>query len=136
MPITNLAHVCLHAKDLETTITFYQEALGLKKQFDFLNKDGRRVGIYFRINERNFIEIFEQPALVPGASRLAHFCLEVDDLDAVITRLRDHGAEVSNKTLGADQAYQAWTKDPDGNSFEFHEYTNHSTQLTGKDCVI
>lgn len=46
------------------------------------------------------------------------------------------GYAVTEKKLGADQSWQAWTTDPSGVRIEFHQYTAHSSQVTGKDCVL
>ena len=54
-----LAHVCFHARDLDVSIAFYRDKLGLKEAFPFLKPDGRRFGVYLHAGGRNFIEIFE-----------------------------------------------------------------------------
>jgi len=67
---------------------------------------------------------------------IKHFCLEVDDIDDVAQKLTAAGYTVTEKTLGADQSWQAWTTDPSGVRIEFHEYTKDSSQLTGENCVL
>jgi hypothetical protein len=46
------------------------------------------------------------------------------------------GYDVTDKTMGADRSWQAWTKDPGGVRIEFHQYTARSCQKTGADCVL
>lgn len=132
----DFAHLCLAARDLEASRQFYCEGLGCTPVFAFV-RGGRRIGWYLRIRDRHFIEIFEDDAIAATDRHpLRHLCLEVDDLDALRARLIAHGAEVTEKKLGADRSWQAWTHDPAGVSIEFHQYTPASSQLTGADCVF
>jgi catechol 2,3-dioxygenase-like lactoylglutathione lyase family enzyme len=135
MNVKTIAHVCLHAKDLNKSLAFYS-ALDLKPRFRFVDKQGTLKGFYLRISDNNFIEIFERANTTAAAGAIAHFCLQVDDIIACRQKLLDAGIQVTEKKLGADQSYQCWVTDPDGNRIEFHEYTAQSCQKTGKDCVI
>jgi len=134
--IRGLAHVCIVAPDLEAAEQFYCQTLGLERAFRFLRR-GETVGLYLRLGQRTFIEVFRQETTEDTPRHpIRHFCLEVDDLDATVDRLKAAGQEVTDKTLGADRSWQAWTTDPAGVRIEFHQYTDQSTQLTGADCII
>ena len=137
MPLVQqLAHICLGSLDLKKSEYFYCTALGLKKKFRFI-RDGKEVGFYLDLGGNTFIEIFENAALESNERYpIKHFCLQVDNIDIVITALRAHGYDVSDKTLGADHSWQCWTSDPHGVRIEMHQYTSESTQATGRDCVI
>jgi catechol 2,3-dioxygenase-like lactoylglutathione lyase family enzyme len=125
-----IAHVCLNVKDLDRSIAWY-EKLGLRPLFDF-TRGGKRFGVYMKIAEGSFIEIFEEPELGPVVNNgLAHFCLETDDIDAVMASLTERGVAFAPKKLGVDNTYQIWLEDPDGNRFEVHQYTPASTQFSG-----
>ena len=101
--ITGIAHACFTVSDLERSIAFYRDGLGLTPAFDFVNDEGRRFGVYLHAGGRNFIELFEG-------------------------ELGERGVEVSDPKLGKDQSWQAWIADPDGNRFELHQYTAESWQ--------
>ena len=134
--IKQIAHVCLGATDLTKSEHFYCTALGLKKRFRFI-RDGKEFGFYLNLGGNTFIEIFQQQALETAESHpIKHFCLQVDDIDKLITALRANGYEVSDKKLGADHSWQCWTSDPHGVRIELHQYTVDSTQKTGRDCVM
>ncbi len=125
-----IAHVCLNVRDLERSVAFYQR-LGLEPIFRFTRK-GKRFGVYLKLAEASFIEVFENPE--PAAAKngsLAHFCLETADLEALMARLREQGIAFSDKKLGCDQTWQIWLEDPDGNAFEVHQYTPQSMQFDG-----
>lgn len=129
--ITKLAHVCLSVRDIGRTVAYYQK-LGFKPKFRF-TRGGRIFGAYLEISEGNYIEVFENKDLDSVVNTgLAHFCLESPDIDTLMEKLREEGVEFTAKKLGCDQTYQIWLKDPDGNSFEIHQYTNKSSQLTGE----
>jgi len=127
--ITGLAHVCFTVPDLERSIDFYCNKLGLAKAFDFLNDEGERFGVYLQLGGRNFLELFQGGPDRPGpGSTYSHLCLEVADIEAAVAGLRSHGVEVTDATLGCDNSWQAWLSDPDGNRIELHAYTPKSWQ--------
>ena len=128
--ITGLAHVCFVVTDLDASIVFYRDELGLKPAFDFLNGQGERFGIYLHIGGRSFLELFQGEVGEPAARpSYQHFCLEVDDMAATVARLRANGVEVTDVKLGSDHSWQAWLTDPDGNRLELHAYTPESKQV-------
>jgi len=131
--IIQLAHVCIHTRNLDETSRFYFEGLGLERGYEFI-KDGELFGYYVNVGGNTFIEVFKgEPA---GEGTLSHFALQVDDIDQIIARLRTHGYEASDKLLGNDHAWQSWTTDPSGVRIELHEYTPKSLQLTGGQCAV
>jgi catechol 2,3-dioxygenase-like lactoylglutathione lyase family enzyme len=131
---TRIAHVCLNTRDLTRSVAYY-EKLGFQTLFRFTRR-GAEFGVYMKLSEGNFIEIFEDPAMGPVVNNgLAHFCLETADIDAVIARLTERGIPCTPKKLGVDNTWQIWLEDPDGNRFEVHQYTPASTQLGGGGSV-
>lgn len=134
--IKDMAHVCLLAEKLEDAERFYCEGLGFRKVFQFI-RNGKVIGCYLQVTASRFVEIFENAgAKYYEDQSLQHLCFEVDDIDAICRRLKDHGIHVTEKTLGADGSWQAWTADPSGVKIEFHQYTPESSQCTGVDCVF
>lgn len=127
--IKNLAHVCFTVRDLEKSLCFYRDVLGLKPAFDFINDKGERFGIYLHAGGRSFIELFQgEPDAPTEKPAFRHFCLEVDDLASMINLFQAHNIEVSKLKMGKDNSLQAWLSDPDGNRIELHEYTATSKQ--------
>ena len=131
----SIAHLCIKTTDLKETERFYTEALGLTKVFNF-TKEGRPVGCYLRISDGNFIEVFEEETAESGSSLIAHLCLETDDIDGMIDRLKEAGVSTTPKKKGCDNTYQTWFQDPNGIDIELHQYTETSTQITGRDVEI
>ena len=134
--IKGIAHVCIASTDLAATERFYCSGLGFKKGFDFL-RAGNVIGFYIEVAPASYIEVFRQTAIDTQAqSPISHICFETQDIDKVARHLKSKGYKVTDKTLGADQSWQAWTTDPAGVKIEFHQYTAKSTQVTGGNCVL
>ena len=137
MSITSLAHVCIRGADLDAITRFYCEVLGLEKWFNFL-KNGRIIGFYIKVNDSNFIEVFQadKPHESFTGSRLSHFCLQTDAIETVRKKLVDAGYCPGEIKPGSDESYQFWIKDPAGVDIEFHQYTLNSSQATRKDVEV
>jgi len=134
--IKKLAHVCIMARDLAETERFYCDLLGFERVFDFI-REGNVAGYYLKVSGRTYVEVFQSgESTKPEGFPIRHICFEVDDIEATLKRLRDGGYEVTEKKLGADHSWQAWVTDPSGVRIEFHEYTDESSQVTGRNCVI
>lgn len=134
--INCLAHVCIAACDLASTERFYCSGLGFRRVFDFI-RGGEVIGFYLEVSERSYIEIFRQDEIHGyGSCPIRHLCFEVGDMDEVSRHLRALRYEVTEKELGADGSWQIWTTDPSGVRIEFHQYTEHSSQVTGRDCIL
>ncbi len=129
--ITRLAHICLQVKDMPRTIAFYRDGLGFPVAFTF-KKNGQLKGAYFALGGRSFLEVFE----MEKPDGITHFCLETDDIDGFIAKATGKGIACTPKELGGCQTWQTWLRDPDGNAFEIHQYTERSMQFNGGECEI
>ncbi|MBI3945504.1 MAG: VOC family protein [Armatimonadetes bacterium] len=127
--IRGLAHVCFGVSNLDASLAFYCDQLGLKPAFEFINDQGERTGVYVHVGGRNFLELFRGTLKERADGQpYRHLCLEVDDMPATIADLRARGAQVTDPRVGGDRSWQAWTADPDGNRVELHCYTPESRQ--------
>lgn len=133
--IKQVAHVCFTTPDLDATIGFYRDVLGLEITFRFLRND-EAIGCYFHLGNRTFLECF----LRNGGERLQgdikHFCLETEDLDALENHLKAAGVDTRGNRTGSDGSRQLWCTDPNGIDIEFQEYTDQSCQFTGENCRV
>ena len=127
--ITALAHVCFSVRDLQTSLAFYRDKLGLTETFPVYDDAGVHAGQYLHIGGRSFLELFAGEVAGAGDKpSYKHFCLEVDDIHAEANRLRQLGVDVTEVKTGSDHSLQCWLADPDDNRIEFHEYTPDSKQ--------
>lgn len=133
--IERITHVCIFTDDLDTTEKFYCGVLGLEKKFR-ISKENQIIGFYVEIGGGNYIEFFEQSDKTNvGTQIIGHFCLEADDIDKLLEKLDEEGIERTEKKMGCDNCWQVWATDPNGLKIEFQEFTQNSSQITGKDCV-
>lgn len=131
--ITRLAHICIHTTHLEKTAAFYCDALGMERHFEF-EKDSQPFGFYLDAGNGTFIEVFTGD---PGKTgNIHHLALEVENIDAVIEQVRQHGFEIGEKSLGADDSWQAWMEDPNGVKIELQQYTPKSCQVIRRTCEV
>ena len=127
--ITGFAHSCFVVRDLDASLAFYVDGLGLTPAFDFVNDQGVRFGVYLYLSGRNFIELFQGTVEEPSPNQsFKHICLEVDDIDTTVAAIQAKGIAVGPISLGSDHSWQAWLADPDGNRIELHGYTPESKQ--------
>ena len=68
-------------------------------------------------------------------NQINHICLETEDLDAVLVHVRSLGVAITDKKIGADCTWQAWTNDPNGVKLEIFEYTADSLQFKAHGSV-
>jgi catechol 2,3-dioxygenase-like lactoylglutathione lyase family enzyme len=136
MSIASLAHVCLKTTNLDATADFYCGALGMKRVFDFTKK-GKIVGFYMKASNETFIEVFLADEVEKIDKQvLSHFCLQTDSIEGLRKTLVERGYAPGEIKLGADNSFQFWMKDPNGMDFEFHQYTDQSSQATGRDVEV
>ena len=131
--ITGLGHLAFRITNLERSLDFYCNKLGLREAFR-LEREGEPSPwiVYLQVAPNQFIELF------PGAtgdvpSRLGvgynHFCLVVDDMQATLHELAERGLPITGQPLqGIDQNWQYWINDPDGNAVELMQIMPESPQ--------
>lgn len=131
--VKQLAHACILTPDLAAAERFYRDVLGLSLTFRF-TRSGTRMGFYLAAGGRTFVEFFDnQMATYQPGNAVDHLCFEVESLDDAIAHIRAQGHAVTDKSLGCDETWQAWTADPDGIKIELFEYTAGSAQFVGGD---
>lgn len=130
-------HICIKTDDLEKTSKFYCDTLGMEKQFSFY-RDGRVIGFYLKAAGNMFLEIIrsDDPRASHLKCSLSHFSLVTDSIESLKQKVTDAGYETGPLLWGCDQAYQFWTRDPNGIDFEIQQYTSKSAQNTGQDVYL
>lgn len=131
--ITGLTHVAIRVTDLERALAFYRDVLGLPEQFRLCGDDGTPWLVYLKVADHQFIELFpgaKGPHEDGASAAPVHLYLQVDDIQKTYRELTARGLVPHRQPmLGADQSWQFWTSDPDGNPIEFHQFTPQSMQI-------
>lgn len=131
---TGLAHVCIESCDLEATEKFYQ-VLGLKRQFEFRNKQNELVGFYLAFANGTYIEVIKH-SNCSGDGTVKHFAIEVDNVDEAYDALVSAGYDVTGKELAGDYNWMITCRDPNGIFIELQQYTDQSMQREGGVCEV
>ncbi|MGE5306396.1 MAG: VOC family protein [Alphaproteobacteria bacterium] len=133
--ITGLDHIVLNVGDIDRSLKFYTEALGLRGERVDDFRAGKVGFPSVRINRETIIDLF--PRKNTGASdtsesktegNLNHFCLVVgaEDFSGIVEYLKGHGVGVHQGPIsrwGAQgQATSVYFLDPDRNEIEIRCY--------------
>jgi len=152
MKLNALAHLAFKVTDMEKSLDFYCNKLGFRRVFSITyGKLMEQVGheipqlkgredelwlTYIEFAPKQFVELFtsvpDMPKGVYDDDHIGylHFALEVEDIQAAKAELEAAGVEItSGPSFGPDKTWQMWVADPDGNRFEFMQYTPDSWQL-------
>jgi len=133
--IVGIGHLAIRVKDIDKTLAFYRDRLGLKEMFR-IEREGKLWLMYLRVTDTQYIELFPDAvgdrAPARDAVGLNHLCLEVDSIDGVLADLAKAGIPLTReKQMGADGNLQAWIEDPDGNRIELMQMCANNMQSEG-----
>lgn len=120
-----IGHACFVCKDIEASLDFYCNKMGLKLIGIQNNDEGKPWLHYVRIADGVYLELIpdgegENPnAGWKTARGFNHVCIETDNLIEDVETLRSRGVviDIEPKTA-VDRNWQAWIMDPDGNKIE------------------
>ncbi len=101
--VNKINHLAIVVENLEEALNFWQEALGLPLTATEENP-GENVNIGFLKIGESQIELLEPTDDESGIGKylakrgagMHHLCVEVDDIEATMQRLRDHNVELIN----------------------------------------
>jgi len=119
--VTGFDHIVLRVADVEKSLAFYCDELGLTPE---RVDEWRRGEVLFpsvRIDTTTVVDLF---AAERDGQNLDHFCLVIEptDLDALAARFP--GAVRADGLFGAQGfASSVYLQDPDGNTIELRSYT-------------
>lgn len=143
--VTGFFHAGITVRDMDASLRFYRDGLGLAQQFDrLLDADYLRTvlaldfrairAVYLEIPGGGIVELLEYQGVerLSAASRpndfgAGHLCLYVDDVEEMTAVLRDHGGTprslgtvdiTSGPNAGARSIYML---DPDGYAVELFQ---------------
>ena len=119
--ILGMAHIAIYAADYEKSRAFYRDFLGFAEPYSLSNADGTPSLTFFKINERQYIELF--PEKEPKTDRLNHISIQTDNIEAMRKYLASRGIAVP-KSVGKGRIGNSNfdITDPDGHTIEIVEY--------------
>ncbi len=98
MKVRKLLHTRMRVDDLERTIAFYRDVLGLEVVERHESPRGSRLAFLKAPGSEELIEVCSYPASGPVRMQedLVHLAFEVDDLDAAIADLTRKGIPITD----------------------------------------
>ena len=119
--ILGVAHLAVFVSDLPAARAFYEELLGFDEPFTLPKADGSVEIAFVKINDRQWIELFNRPSA--GEGQLNHIAIYTDDAGRMRDYLAFHGVKVP-ETVGKGRTGNRnfMVKDPDGHDVEIVEY--------------
>lgn len=117
MDLLGVHHVSLNVSDLDQTVDFYTQALGLK----LLDRPDESISVpgkWLRCADGRQIHLLLND--VPEGKG-QHFAFEVGDVSAVVRELADKGVKLSTPSTIEGICVQAFCTDPSGNLVEFNQ---------------
>lgn len=132
--IKGIGHLAFDVANMEQSLHFYCDILGLKRAFAIPHDDGKPWIEYIKVADNQFIELFygaeNKPEQVARPIGFSHLCLEVEDIHTISAHLKSCGLKLDVEPMqGKDHNWQAWAKDPDGNRIEFMQLHPDSPQM-------
>jgi catechol 2,3-dioxygenase-like lactoylglutathione lyase family enzyme len=131
MPITELNHYLLVARDLERTRDFYQNVLGLdladRPDFGFPGywlKTGDDICVHLASQDpnetRDMFLLKKHPKGTAGSGSVDHIAFLARDPAEVRQRIQKHGVEMHVRSFPDAKLFQIFLKDPDDVTIELN----------------
>ena len=124
MPIQKLLHTRMRVSDIEQTIRFYTEVLGLEVLERKTSPRGSHLAFLRVPNSEELIELCSFPASGPVKVQedLVHLAFQVDSLDDTIRGLADRGVAITDgPTITTSGSRFIFIDAPDGYEVELIE---------------
>ncbi len=100
MTVKKLLHTRMRVNDIEATVKFYEQALGLKVSRRHTSPRGAQLAFLATPNSEEEIEICQMPAgkspAVQVQPDLMHLAFEVDDMTAFVAAVEKKGFKLSD----------------------------------------
>lgn len=112
-------HLAFATSNYDAMMSFYTQTLGFPEAFTNRNASGQPSLTYLQASRSTFVELM--PAGASRPSGFTHFGLQVDDVRAVVARLRERGLTVGEPRIIGSGSLTVNITDPDGNRLEVSE---------------
>lgn len=129
--ILGVAHYAVFAHDYEKSRQYYKAFLGFEEPYSLKNSDGTPSMTFFKINERQCIEL--SPEHQAGSDRLSHLSFETNDIEALRVYLASRGVKVPAQAhKGRIGNVNFDVTDPEGHTLEMVQYMPDSWTVREK----
>ena len=131
--VSGLSHLAIRTRNIEDSIRYYSEVLGLQEAFRMYGEDGFLATVYLFIAPGQYLELFSGTALDgisgPDSAGICHLCLMTNNIGQSYDAVRNAGGPLdSDVRTGQSGCLMFWTHDPDGTQIEVMEMPPESLQ--------
>lgn len=113
--ITRIDHIGIAVESIKESLAFFEDALGVKLD-RVETEEGGKTNVAFLPVGKSDVELVEPQDRESGLGKflakrgegIHHICFQVDDINAALARLKDHGAQLideSPRTNGQGNRY-------------------------------
>jgi predicted enzyme related to lactoylglutathione lyase len=112
--------VSLPTEDLERSIAFYADVLGLKRSKVWGKNDAEALGAEFETGTVTLALVLGGRLGIPFQENRVPLAFHVDDVEAARAELESKGVEFSGDIIDSGVCFMANFHDPDGNALMLH----------------
>ena len=129
MKITGIAHAAYNVANMQASLDFYVNKLGMKHAFSIEGNDRKPWIEYLKVADGQFIELFYSDGGFESKPSYSHLCIQVPDCAKAQEELEAAGVNIEVPVKqGKDGNFQLWIRDPDGNRLEIMQISPTSPQ--------
>lgn len=124
MKVLGLDHIVLNVEDVERSLAWYTQVLGLEAVRVELWRAGQAPFPSVRVDSRTIIDLLHAPN---SGANMDHFCLVVSRSDVEAIVLDDRFAVLAgpgNRYGAQGEGWSVYVSDPDDNTVEFRSYAD------------
>ncbi len=128
-----LSHIAVRTSDIEKSVRFYTEVLGMEEAFRLHRDDGSLTTVYLIIAPGQYLELFtggkQKTEILPDSIGMCHICLMTEDIDRSYQAVAAKGGPIDREIRrGYSRCIMFWTHDPDGTPIEIMQMPPESMQ--------
>lgn len=120
MKFTGIGHVAYRVRNMEKSVKFYEEVLGMQVIHKIPTDNGTIV--FVGTPERQSLELFEggedQLNITDKTAGYIHICLIVDEIEKLAQHVKEMGIEFFQEPRFGEDLSSFRILDPDGNELE------------------
>ena len=132
--VAGLSHAAIRTRDIQESIRYYTETLGLQEAFRMYAEDGSLATVYLFLAPGQYLELFANGTRDRGpvgaeTVGFCHLCLMTRNIRQSYEAVREKGGPLdSDVRRGKSRCLMFWTHDPDGTQIEIMEMPPESFQ--------
>ena len=132
--VAGLSHAAIRTRDIQESIRYYTENLGLQEAFRMYAEDGSLATVYLFLAPGQYLELFANGMRDRGpvgaeTVGFCHLCLMTRNIRQSYEAVREKGGPLdSDVRRGKSRCLMFWTHDPDGTQIEIMEMPPESFQ--------